>query len=331
MTIRIVGAGAVGLNIGGRLAHAGHEVVFVVRRPEAARSINERGVQVSDLLADREFRVTVSARVGLRDRAVWNSRGPVLLCVRAIDTEVCASEIAAVNPGATVVSVQNDVDNEERLARRFVRVFGVAFRQTSTRVADDAVRVLGSRRLVIGLHPEGADREVDELAGQLRTAGFDVGVSERIGEDKWLKLCVNLMSAPNALVRKSDHETRAFVETKARLLEEAHAVLARAGIVARSCDGRDRSLLEEIRHQRDSLTEGASSRSLPVYNQVWAALRKGDRAPVEADRYHRRILALASRHGASAPVNARVLAVLKRVVASGAGPESVRIEELATD
>ena len=53
-------------------------------------------------------------------------------------------------------------------------------------------------------------------ADELRAAGYDVGISQRIGEDRWLKLCVNLMSAPNALIRREDHATRAFVEIKAR-------------------------------------------------------------------------------------------------------------------
>ena len=155
-------------------------------------------------------------------------------------------------------------------------------------------------------------RACDELADALRRAGYDVGVSTRILEDKWLKLCVNLMSAPNALIRREDHATRAFVEIKARLLEEARAILLAAGIRARSCDGRDRSLEQEIAHQRESLALGTSARRLPVYNQVWAALRHG--GPVEADRYHRRMLALAAEHGIAAPQNARVLEALERAV-----------------
>ena len=134
------------------------------------------------------------------------------------------------------------------------------------------------------------------------------------------------MSAPNALIRREDHETRAFVETKVRLLEEAEAALAAAGIVARSCDGRDRSLEEEIESQRSSLERGASARRLPLYNQVWAALRHG--GPLEADRYYRRILDLARRHGVPTPVNERVLDALERAWKESRGPESLGAAEL---
>jgi hypothetical protein len=116
------------------------------------------------------------------------------------------------------------------------------------------------------------------------------------------------------------------VELKAQLLEEARAGLLAAGIHARSCDGRDRSLEQEIAHQRESLALGTSARRLPVYNQVWAALRRG--GPIEADRYHRRVLELADAHGIPAPRNARVLEALECAVRAGLGPESLAAADL---
>ena len=98
------------------------------------------------------------------------------------------------------------------------------------------------------------------------------------------------MSTPNALVRRDDHETRAFTEGKARLLEEARDALAAAGIAAHSCDGRDRSLDEEIAFQRAALARGVAARKLPLYNSLWQGLARG--AALEVDAYHRRILAL---------------------------------------
>lgn len=325
MTLWIVGGGAVGLTLAARLARAGAPVRLVVRRPEAAAAIARAGVRLEEPASGASFQVAVPTSVGIAAmRGV--GRGPVLVCARANDTEVVAEALAAVAPEAVVASVQNDVDNEEVLARRFPRVLGAVYRQTCTRVDDAFVRALGAGRMIVGAHPEGGGQDVEALAASLRGAGYDVGVSARIGEDEWLKLCVNLMSAPNALVVREDHATRAFVETKARLLEEARDALAAAGITARSCDGRDRSLDQEIAFQRASLARGESGRGLPIYNQVWQALRSG--AALEADRYHRRILHLAARHGLAAPVNARVLAVLEAVAREGRGPESVRAEEL---
>jgi len=323
--IAIVGAGAVGLVAGARLAAAGLPVRYFVRREQAARAISREGVRLEDPGSGEVVRARAEAVVGFGEAAAA-SCSVVLLCVRSCDTELVAPALGSAFAQLPVACVQNHVVNEAILAKHLPRVLGVVWRQTCTRVAPNAAVTLGRGRVVVGAYPEGGGEDVDALAGDLRTAGFDVGVSSHILADKWLKLCINLMSAPNALVRPSDHVTQAFVETKARLLEEARAVLQAAGIPARSCDGRDRSLEQEIAHQRASLLEGTSARRLPVYNQIWAALR--NRQPVEADQYHRVILELATRYGIPTPVNTRVLRMLERAHEEAWGPESLGAQEL---
>jgi len=326
--IAIVGAGAVGLVAGVRLASAGHSVRFFVRRAEAAEAIHSEGIRLEDPGSGEVVRVRTDVSLGL-EPPVGMACAVVLLCVGSCDTQRAAPEVAAAFPGVPVACVQNHVTNEAILAKSVSRVLGVVWRQTCTRVAQNAVVTLGQGRVVVGAHPEGAGDDVEALAGEFRTAGFDVGVSQRIAEDKWLKLCINLMSTPNALVHPRDHATQAFVETKARLLEEARAVLAAARIPARSCDGRDRSVDQEIAFQRASLAQGTSARRLPVYNQTWAALR--GRRELEADGHHRVILGLGTRHGIHTPVNARVLKMLERARDGGWGPECLAAHQLLDD
>jgi 2-dehydropantoate 2-reductase len=160
---------------------------------------------------------------------------------------------------------------------------------------------------------------VESAAALLRSASLDVSISEAITRDKWLKLCINLMTAPNALVRRPDHRDAVFVEVKARLLEEAEAVLAAAGIDATPCDDRDRTLAQEIAFQREGLARGTSARPLPLYNHVWTGLRSG--AQLEADDYHERINRLGVRHGVPTPVNERVLERLREASRDQLGPE----------
>jgi len=323
--LAVYGPGAVGLVMGARLARAGCDVLFVGRRAEQVRHIEESGVSVEDPATGERW--TTRVRAALPDAARDALHGRlVIFSVRTSQNEPAARALARLTPDATLAVAQNDVDGDALLARWFPRVIGVVVRQTCTRIGDAAARTSGAGRLVLGAHPEGGGPDVDALAAVLRAAGYDVGVSPRIARDRWLKLCVNLMSAPNALVRREDHVTPAFVEIKARLLEEARAILAAAGIEAASCDGRDRTLDEEIAHQRASLAAGSSRRSLPLYNQTWQALRRG--SGLEADRYHRRLLELAVRHGVPAPVNARMLEVLERCARERRGPESIRASDV---
>ncbi len=324
--IAVYGAGAVGLTLGARLARAGRAVLFLVRRPEVAERIEREGICVGHPAEGTRFCVRAQAVVGVDAALARIGADPVLFCVRRPDLEGAAAALAEKAPGLPVASLQNDVGGEELLARRFERVLGVVVRQTCTRTAPNATVAMAPGRYVVGSHPEGAGADAEALAAALRAAGYDVGVSRRIGEDKWLKLCINLMSAPNALIRREDHTARAFVELKARLLEEARAALRAAGIAARSCDGRDRSLDQEIEWQRASLARGTSDRALPLYNCVWQALRRG--ADLEASGYHRRILELSAAHSLDAPHNRRVLAALERAGRERLGPESIGAEEL---
>jgi 2-dehydropantoate 2-reductase len=322
----VIGAGSVGLALAARLSRAGLPVRLVTRDARTARMLESGGIRVEDPQSGERWCTPVSAVAGIENADLQGTDRPLLICVRATDTEALASPLAGLAPGATAVNLQNDVEGDVLLSQHLPRVIGAVWRQTCTRVEPDLVRFTGRGRVVVGLHPQGSHPEVDALAQDLRRADFDVGISSRIAEDRWLKLCVNLMSAPNALIRREDHDSHPFVEVKARLLEEAREVLAAHGIEAHSCDGRDRSLDEEIRHQRESLERGTSARRFPLYNQVWSSLRGS--APLEADGYHQRILELATARGIPAPTNARVLLKLIEAKTGGRGPECLCAVEL---
>ena len=324
----VIGAGSVGLSLAARLAAADQDVALIARRAESVEAIRAEGIEVYDPASEQRWRARpawVGTLAAPRDLAARS----LIVCVRAPDSEALAAELAAVAPGAPVACAQNDVDNEACFARRFDEVAGVVVRQTCWRTAPHVVHALGSGRLVIGAHPEGTSENAEALVGAFRAADFDVALSERIAEDKWLKLCVNLMSVPNSLIAPSEHTRPEFVEIKARLVEEARDALQAAGIVARSCDGHDRSLDEEIAFQRASVQRGQSARRLAVYNAVWASLDGG--GPLEAERYHERILALAETHGIAAPMNRRALSIGLRARREGRRPESSSCAEFLSE
>ena len=320
-----------GLSLGARLAAAGNQVCYLVRRASQARALRA-GVWLEDPGSGEVVQASVRAVTTFAEAADFGAWA-FLLCTRATDTRGLAEPLARASQGAPVVSVQNHVDNEALLAEHCRHVLGAVWRQTCMRVGDGSVRALGRPRVVVGAYPEGADTDSEWLCKTLQASGCDAAVSRAIMQDKWLKLCVNLMSVPNALVRPGDHAGVAFVEGKARLLEEARDVLRASGIETNSADGRDRSLDEEIVYQRTALVRGTSARKLPVYNQVWRAFDAAKRsfdldlAP-EADDYHRRICELAAKAGVPAPLNRRVLERTERAWAERRGPECFGAEEL---
>ena len=285
----VFGAGSVGTVLAGLLADGGVDVALAGRG--AAPDLRLEG--------DEE---TVTARVPVVDEP----RGTILLCVHAPDV----AELCARWPGRHVVTWQNGVASEE-VAARWCRVIGGVWRMTCTLTAPGVALFTRRGRVVLGRHPSGGDDEVQAVAADLRAAGLDVGLSARIAGDKWLKLCLNLTSAPHALIRKEDHARDEFGAVKAALLAEARAVLQRAGIEARSGDGRDASLKEEIERHR-----GGGTRARPVYNSTWRLLHLG-RRPKEL--YHDTIVGLGD-----APCNAAMLELVQRAEA----PECYSVDEV---
>jgi 2-dehydropantoate 2-reductase len=288
----VFGAGSVGTVLAGLLADAGVDVRLAGRGAVGGLRIE----------GDEE---TVVAQVPV----VVEPEGTILLCVHAPDV----AELCARWPGRSVVTWQNGVSSEETAARH-CRVIGGVWRMTCTLLEPGRALYTRRGRVVVGRHPEGRDAEVESLAADLRQAGFDVGVSERIAADKWLKLCLNLTSAPHALIRKQDHGRPEFGELKAALLEEARDVLAAAGIEARSCDGRDLSLEQEIEKHR-----AGGTRRRPVFNDTWRQLAQGRRPKA---LYHDTFVDLA---GDAAPRNGAMLDLVVRAT----GPECYSVDEVS--
>jgi len=290
----VFGAGSVGTVLAALLGDAGIPVRLAGR--DAVPDLRIEG--------DQE-RVRASVPV------VTEPEGTLLLCVH--EEEVAA--VTARWPGRRYVTFCNGVEGE-KIAARHGQVIGGVWRMTCTLIEPGRALFTKRGRVVVGRHPRGVDDETRRLEDALRAAGLDVGLSSRITRDVWLKLFVNLAGAPNALIRKQDHESPAFGAVKRRLLEEAREVFARAGIEATSCDGRDASLDQEIERQARG-----GGRSRPVYNSIWRRLSRG-RAPGE--RHHATVVQLARESDVPAPANA----AMQRLLDAASEPECYAADEV---
>ena len=111
MKIAVMGAGAVGGYFGGLLANAGNQVTFI------ARGEHLRAMQANGLMLD-----TAKGRVAVRDARYVSDPGAidgcdvVLFAVKAYDIENAAAPLKPlVERGATVVSLLNGIDHQDRL------------------------------------------------------------------------------------------------------------------------------------------------------------------------------------------------------------------------
>jgi 2-dehydropantoate 2-reductase len=112
MRMAVYGAGGVGGYFGGRLAQAGADVHFIARGAHL-QALRERGLRVRSVKGD--FAVEVQAT---DDPAEIGPCDFVLFCVKSFDTDAAAARLGPLlGDDTAVVSLQNGVDNEEKLAK----------------------------------------------------------------------------------------------------------------------------------------------------------------------------------------------------------------------
>lgn len=112
MKIAVFGAGGVGGYFGARLAAAGVEVGVIARGAHLA-AIRAKGLAIKSPLGD----LVVTPKAS-EDPADIGPADVVLFCVKLYDVESAAERLAPLlKPGTAVISLQNGVDAEERLAR----------------------------------------------------------------------------------------------------------------------------------------------------------------------------------------------------------------------
>src|SRR5438093_8286503 len=178
--IAVVGAGAVGGYFGGLFARSGAPVVLI-GRSHFADAVNSKGL-VLDKLHGQE-RISVRATVemsAVRDCSL------VLFCVKANDTSATATQMAPfVRPDATVVCLQNGVDNADqvRAAANVAAVPAAVYVAVSV-PESGRVKHLARGDLIIG-PPSGREMHLADLFVR---AGIPCRVSENTEGKLWLKL-----------------------------------------------------------------------------------------------------------------------------------------------
>ena len=145
MRIVVMGSGGTGGYFGAKLARAGEDVTFVARGAHRA-AIEADGVRIrSAVEGDWAVRAPAVERLDGRPPA-----DVVLFCVKSFDTEEAAQLIRpVVGPDTGVLSIQNGVDNEEKLARVLGagHVLGGAVRVFATIEAPGVIRQRHSREV----------------------------------------------------------------------------------------------------------------------------------------------------------------------------------------
>ncbi|MBP7329259.1 MAG: ketopantoate reductase family protein [Alicycliphilus sp.] len=190
LTFAVMGAGAVGCYFGALLARAGHRVTLIGRQAHV-QAITAHGLRLQSATLDEHVRLSASTEA----KAVAGA-DVVLLCVKSTDTETAARQIQPhLAPGALVLTLQNGVDNDERVRAMLgpAQPVAAAVVYVATAMAGPGhVRHFGRGDLLIAPSPVS-----ERLALELAAAGIPTQVSGNVRGALWAKLVINC--AYNAL------------------------------------------------------------------------------------------------------------------------------------
>jgi 2-dehydropantoate 2-reductase len=303
----ILGAGAVGCYVGGRLAAGGRRVTLV-GRPRVIDGLRQHGLMVSDLdglraqVAPRQIALATSlAHVAMHPDCV------VLLCVKGGATEAAALQVSACCPrGTLVISLQNGVDNLARIAAIAPQMKTLAGMVACNLVMPAAGH---AHRATSGKFYMQRNSVTREIALLFNACGLATELADDMRPVQWGKLLLNLNNPVNAL---SDLPLRAqlldrdYRRVLADLQDEAMAVMRRASITPARIAAVSPRLMPSLLRLPNWLFSLVAARMLRIDAQarssMWDDLQRG--RITEIDDLCGAVVRLATQVGVAAPRNA---------------------------
>jgi len=289
MKTLILGAGAIGGYVGGRLQQSGADVTFLVR-PARRAALQRDGLVIKSPKGD----VTQPVKTVLAG-GEGGPYGVVMLTCKAYDLDSAMDAVAAaVGADTTVVPLLNGMRHLETLDARFgaAKVVGGLARVGVAMAADGAILHTSPFAAVsFGERDGKAPRPVlVELDAAVRKSGIDGGLNKNIVQDlwdKWIMLCS--LAAMCCLMRGTSGDILEAGEGHAIVLEtveECRKVAAAAG-----CDPGE-SGMQTV---RSFLTQKGSRFAASMLHD----LEKG--SMVEADHVVGDMIARAKKAGIAVP------------------------------
>lgn len=285
MHIVVMGAGGVGGYFGARLARAGQRVTFVARGAHLD-AIRRHGLRVRSTV-EGEFVVRADATDTLAGVAPADT---VLFCVKAFDTEVAAAALRpVVGPDTAVLSLQNGVDNEERIDAVLGpgHALGGAAYVFAVIEAPGVIAHRFAGRIVLGELDGRPSLRAERLREALARAGVPVELSTAIRRVLWEKYLfiaahagmTALTRCPTGVIRETPASWRMY-----RMIVEELAAVGRAAGVPLPADAVDTVMTAAAALAPDTLSslhhDLANGRRLELEALHGHASRLGERLGV---------------------------------------------------
>lgn len=319
--VGIMGAGAIGCYVGGRLAAAGADVTLVGRE-SLAREVAAHGLRITDF---RGFDAIVKNVAFVTTTEPLRDMDVVIVTVKSLDTRATGQALAKVlnRDKTTVVSLQNGVRNPALLREGLndVRVLTAMVPFNVVRKEPATFHSGTSGHIVIEQSELPAAKA---LVALLSAASIDVHVRRDVEAVQWGKLVINLSNAVNALSGVTIHamlSSRDYRRVMADVVAEAVAVLTAARIPTVLNVPLPAWCMPHVLRLPDPVFRLAAKSMLTVDPEarasMWDDLTR--RRATEIDYLNGEIVALAQKHGRYAPVNTEIVRLVRQAESARLG------------
>ncbi len=243
MNILVIGAGAIGCLVGGKLAQAG-QAVTLVGRPHVTAVLCKQGLLITDERGRHQ--ITAISPVDAIAKAFGEGRDAydvAIMTVKSYDTEQALDEFVQAQGKNTgnypvVLSLQNGVGNEEAIAARLGSASVIAGTITTPVSVQGPGAVHVDRpNYSIGLsswHPAVPQALLEVTQTALKQAGFAVLIYPNALGMKWTKLLMNILgNASSAILDLTPQDVFAdpmLVNLEIAAWRETLSVMHAAGI-----------------------------------------------------------------------------------------------------
>ena len=306
MKVLVIGAGAMGSLVGGKLS-AEHEVT-ILGRPEQVEVLERQGLRIEGLTCGLfKPRAVVGPVTG-------ETFDLIVVCVKSYNTDLILDPVAAIlTPDTCILSLQNGLDNEERIMA-FLReralpglVVGGTTCQGATYKGPGLVKHAGQGETIIGSFGGddvdlAAERRVAEIAAAFGRAGLAVEVSRNITTDIWAKGIINAAINPlTAIVG----QTNSVIVGNDDIRDMATDIVRESAAVARACghDIADEPILER--------TFQVARRTAGNISSMLQDVKRKRRT--EVDAINGAIAAKARDQGTASPLNLTMVRLVKGI------------------
>ncbi|HZH04323.1 MAG TPA: 2-dehydropantoate 2-reductase, partial [Myxococcaceae bacterium] len=167
----------------------------------------------------------------------------ILFCVKTYDTDTAARSIRPlIRPDTMLISLQNGIDNDERIARAAGHTLGVgavAYVVSAIKAAGVIAQTAGPGKIILGELSGGTSQRTEQLRDALQGAGITTEVHPNIQAILWQKfLFICAFSGVTAITRLPIGTILADPVTHAlfRGTSEEVEVVARAGGIDLAAD-----------------------------------------------------------------------------------------------